>query len=252
VNARDAMPRGGRFTIETCSAEPVARGVQGAGGSGHIVVTVSDTGQGMDEATRQHVFEPFFTTKGVGKGTGLGLPMVRGLMEQSGGQLILKSRKGEGTIAELWLPVAKQDQETLDPDRQAIEQTKKEMRPLVVLAVDDDGLVLMNLVAMLEDMGHTVLAANSGKEALEILRRDKTVELVITDHAMPHMTGIQLAEAIRAERPNLKIILATGYAELPADATPSVPKLAKPFFEGDLAKAIDNAIPAEEAVSRVH
>jgi CheY-like chemotaxis protein len=110
----------------------------------------------------------------------------------------------------------------------------------------------MNLAAMLEDMGHTALSANSGKEALDILRREKVVDLVITDQAMPHMTGVQLAEAIHAEWPNLTIILATGYAELPAGAEHSVPKLTKPFFEADLAKAIADALPMEEATSRVH
>jgi len=249
VNARDAMPGGGTIAIAG-REESVTSSRNHLRDGRYVCLSVTDTGEGMDEATLSRATEPFFTTKGVGKGTGLGLPMVRGLMEQSGGQVVLKSRKGAGTTVELWLPVAKRDTVL---DHQASAQTPvKAMRPLVVLAVDDDGLILLNLTSMLEDMGHTVLAANSGKEALGILRGEKTVDLVITDQGMPNMTGLQLAEAIHAEWPNLKIILATGYAELPADAARSARKLAKPFFEGDLAKAIDDAIQNEEAMSCVH
>jgi CheY-like chemotaxis protein len=116
------------------------------------------------------------------------------------------------------------------------------IRPLVVLAVDDDSLVLMNTTTMLEDLGHAVFEATSGKQALEILRREKTVDLVITDQAMPRMTGAQLAEAIRPEWPNLPIIVATGYAELPPGPDAGLSKLAKPFRQEDLAQAIANAI----------
>jgi CheY-like chemotaxis protein len=112
---------------------------------------------------------------------------------------------------------------------------------LVVLAVDDDALVLINTVAMLEDLGHRVFPATSAKEALAMLRRE-TVDLVITDYAMPQMTGLQLAEAVRADRADLPVILATGYAELPADATPVLPRLSKPFFQRDLAAAIRQVV----------
>lgn len=108
----------------------------------------------------------------------------------------------------------------------------------MVLAVDDDGLVLMNTVVMLEDLGHTVFEASSGRQALDILRREKAIDLVITDHAMPQMTGVQLAVAIKAERPNLPIILATGYAELPPGSEANLPKLAKPFRQQELSQAV--------------
>jgi CheY-like chemotaxis protein len=114
------------------------------------------------------------------------------------------------------------------------------IRPLVVVAVDDDSLVLMNTASMLEDLGHKVFEASSGREALDILRREKTIDLVISDQAMPYMTGLQLAEAIKIEWPRLPIILATGYSELPSGA--DLPKLAKPFLQHDLAKAIAGVV----------
>jgi PAS domain S-box-containing protein len=239
MNARDAMPDGGTITIaareETVAAGEGGRLVPGR----YICLSVSDTGEGMDEATLKRAAEPFFTTKGVGKGTGLGLSMVHGLAAQSGGQLVLRSRPGEGTTAELWLPVAVRAAVSVraPPDAAGSASTT---RPLVVLAVDDDRLVLMNTVAMLEDMGHTVLEATSGQQALDLLRQHATLDLLITDQAMPQMTGLQLAETVLAERPDLPIILATGYAEVPRDV--SLPKLAKPFFQEDLARAISQAV----------
>ena len=198
----------------------------------------------MDAATLAKATEPFFTTKGVGKGTGLGRSMVHGMAEQSGGRLVLKSREAEGTTAELWLPVA-DSQAAAQPERRAQRQDYgSASRPLAVLAVDDDALVLMNTSAMLEDLGHTVFEAKSGKEALNILRREGEVDLVITDQAMPHMTGTELAEAIRAEWPSLPIIMATGYAELPPGAASDLPRLAKPFSQEEIARAVEAAIRA--------
>jgi CheY-like chemotaxis protein len=193
--------------------------------------------------------EPFFTTKGIGKGTGLGLSMVHGMSEQSGGRLILKSRKGEGTTAEIWLPVAIRQAETSVQSQQApTDASVDESRSLVVLAVDDDALVLMNTIAMLEDLGHRVFEAGSGKEALDVFRREKDIDIVITDQAMPLMTGTQLADAIRAERRDLPIILATGFAELPPEAGRDLLKLDKPFRQEELAQAIAAAVRREAAV----
>jgi len=238
VNARDAMPDGGRIVI--AAREESASGPAAGLASGrYICLSVSDTGEGMDEATLAHATEPFFTTKGVGKGTGLGLSMIHGMAAQLGGQLVLKSRKGEGTTAELWLPAAAAEVETIDcdqpPDAPVVAAASK---PLVVLAVDDDVLVLMNTAAMLEDLGHKVLQAMSGKQALEILSREKHVDLAIVDQAMPQMTGTQLIEAIRAARADLPILLATGYAELPAGMGVGIPKLSKPFSQQHLAAAV--------------
>jgi PAS domain S-box-containing protein len=238
VNARDAMPKGGTIVI-TAREENVAGAANLAPGR-YVCLSVIDDGVGMDEATRRRALEPFFTTKGIGKGTGLGLSMVHGMIQQSGGKFVLKSSKGEGTTAELWLPVAadaEDFQEQADPKL----RNGKE-GPLVILAVDDDALVLLNTAAMLEDLGHTVLEASSGKSALDIIRREDNIDLVITDQAMPLMTGSDLAAAIRLEKPGLPIILATGFAELPPGADEALPKLAKPFLQEQLADAIARTV----------
>ncbi len=240
VNARDAMPDGGSIVIAAReeTVKPRSRSKLKAGR--YVRLSVKDTGEGMDKTTLRRAMEPFFTTKGVGRGTGLGLSMVHGMTEQSGGRFFLKSQKGEGTTAEIWLPVAKA---TLPAQGgRFINDGVTGTRPLVVLAVDDDGLVLMNTAVMLQDMGHTVLEATSGNQALEILRREPSVDLVITDHAMPRMTGAQLAAAIKAERPDLPIILATGYAELPPDVDAGLPKLGKPFRQQELMQAVTAVI----------
>ncbi|MBR0954137.1 MHYT domain-containing protein [Bradyrhizobium canariense] len=246
VNARDAMPDGGLITI-------AAREEQGEGGlstSGYVALSVSDTGCGMSDEILKHAQEPFFTTKGVGKGTGLGLSMVHGLAEQSGGRLVLKSRPGEGTTADIWLPIA---EETAVPDQRtaAPAPVARASRQLSVLVVDDDLLVLENTAAMLEDLGHIVVEARSGDEALALLRRTRTVDLVVTDYAMPGMTGLQLASAIAAERPETVILLSTGYADLPSDTRSSLPRLAKPFDQTALAKAIEAAMGEGEPTGSI-
>ena len=238
VNARDAMPKGGKIVI-TAREENVAGAANLAPGR-YVCLSVIDDGVGMDEATRRRALEPFFTTKGIGKGTGLGLSMVHGMIQQSGGSFVLKSSKGEGTTAELWLPVAANADDF--QERADAKLLNGKEGPLVILAVDDDALVLLNTAAMLEDLGHTVLEASSGKSALEILRREGNIDLVITDQAMPHMTGSDLAAAIRLERPGLPIILATGFAELPPGADEALPKLSKPFLQQQLADAIAKTV----------
>ena len=240
VNARDAMPDGGSIVIAAReeTVKPRSRSKLKAGR--YVRLSVKDTGEGMDKATLRRAMEPFFTTKGVGRGTGLGLSMVHGMTEQSGGRFFLKSQKGEGTTAEIWLPAAKATRPA--QGGRFIKDGVTGTRPLVVLAVDDDGLVLMNTAVMLQDMGHTVFEATSGNQALEILRREPSVDLVITDHAMPRMTGAQLAAAIKAERPELPVILATGYAELPPDVDARLPKLGKPFRQQELMQAVTAAI----------
>lgn len=240
VNARDAMPGGGSIVIAAREEAVKARSRIKLKAGRYVCLSVKDTGEGMDRATLTRAMEPFFTTKGIGRGTGLGLSMVHGMTEQSGGRFFLKSQKGEGTTAEIWLPVAKGTRPA--QDERLIRDGAPRARPLVVLAVDDDGLVLMNTTVMLQDMGHTVFEATSGNQALDILRREKSVDLVITDHAMPRMTGVQLAAAIKAERPGLPIILATGYAELPPGVDAELPKLGKPFRQQELMQAVAAAI----------
>jgi CheY-like chemotaxis protein/two-component sensor histidine kinase len=234
VNARDAMPDGGQIVIaaDEETIEPTNKFALPPGR--YICLSVQDNGTGMDAETLRRATEPFFTTKGPGKGTGLGLSMVYGLAEQCGGYFNLRSAEGTGTVAELWLPVAGPQLNMLAQDKRALEAVPSEQGSLVVLAVDDDALVLTNTIAMLEDLGHIGIAASSAKEALEILRSREGINLVITDQAMPHTTGLQLIGDIRKEWPSMPVILATGYAEMEPGTIVGLPRLAKPFTEAQL------------------
>ena len=239
VNARDAMPKGGAIVIGARERE--VPGEPGLKPGRYVCVTVTDTGTGMDETTLRRATEPFFTTKGIGKGTGLGLPMVHGMAQQSGGKLVLKSQPGRGTIAELYLTVASAAAGAAG-DEFARRTATSPARKLAILTVDDDPLVALNTSSLLEELGHTVYSVSSGTRALEILRREKGIDLLITDQAMPGMTGSELVSKVRAEKPELPAILATGYAELPPGEGRGIPRLAKPFRQQDLADAIAEAI----------
>lgn len=241
VNSRDAMPNGGVITI-TAREDVAPPGKARPAPERYVCLSLQDQGEGMDEETLARATEPFYTTKGVGKGTGLGLSMVEGLAAQSGGWLELKSAKGQGTTAELWLPVAPAASEA--PAPAPAPPSCLPAAPtgqLTVLAVDDDALVLMNTVAMLQELGHTVQEAPSGKEALAMLARDGSIDLLVTDQAMPQMTGAQLIEAARLVKPGLPAILATGYADLSTPLPPDVPRLAKPFDLEALSRTIVSA-----------
>ena len=238
VNARDAMPDGGRLEIDLRQLDG---GQSGLGLSGSFLrLAVRDTGIGMDEKTLKSAIEPFFSTKELGKGTGLGLSMVHGLAVQLGGALQLKSRVGEGTTAELWLPVA------ISPVKEVsavpFEQTQTPPPSSVILVVDDDALINMSTVDMVQDLGHTVLEAYSGKEALQILGSGQRVDALITDYAMPGMTGVELADRARELHPGLPILLATGYADLPSGTTTDLPRLAKPYQQTELATQISRLL----------
>ncbi|WID95036.1 PAS domain S-box protein [Bosea vestrisii] len=241
-NARDAMPEGGVLRIGG-SNERVSGGHRiGLPEGDYVRISVADTGTGMDVKTLAQATEPFFTTKGVGKGTGLGLSMVHGMAEQLGGRLQLDSILGQGTTVEIWLPsstgaTAVDAALALAPAAAFDTAT----RPLTVLAVDDDALVLMNTTALLEDLGHKVIEASSGREALSVLESNE-IDLLITDHAMPQMTGAQLITVVGERWPALPVILATGYADLPAGAGAGVLRLSKPFWQADLEKAVSGAM----------
>ena len=241
INARDAMPRGGAITL-TAGRARVGPGVPDLAPGDYVRLVVTDQGEGMSAEILARATEPFFTTKGVGKGTGLGLAMIHGLTNQSGGTLRLKSSVGVGTEVELWLPVAASGRAkaTVDP----LATAGAPARSLTILAVDDDELVLFNTAAMLEDLGHTVIQASSGEAALRALAEAETVDLVITDHAMPRMTGAQLARRIAAERSGLPIVLATGYAELPSGEGAGLARLPKPFGQTQLADTIERVLKA--------
>lgn len=236
VNARDAMPGGGSITI---AAHAVSADEPSPGR--YVCLSVTDTGDGMDPETLARATEPFFTTKGVGKGTGLGLSMVHGLMEQSHGRMVLASRKGVGTTIELWMPVAGAGAAS-SPSTDAVTVTAADISPrrLRIMAVDDDGLVLLNTITMLEELGHAAAGATTAEEALDALRRE-AADLVITDHAMPRTTGAELAGRIAREWPGIPVILATGYAELPDGVGVDLPRLPKPFSLEELDAAIRSA-----------
>jgi PAS domain S-box-containing protein len=237
VNARDAMPLGGRLAIaarcRTVAEEGPARLLPGR----FLCLTVTDTGTGMDAETLKRATEPFFTTKGVGKGTGLGLSMVHGLAAQSGGAMVIDSRPSGGTTVELWLPVADESQ-VVGIAPQDLPAPPLGMAPLLparVLVVDDDPLICTGTADMLADLGHSVIEAASGARALEALDAGLQVDLVITDHAMPGMTGLELATRIRKIWPMLPVLLATGYADLPDDEVSDLPRLSKPYRQEELA-----------------
>jgi len=243
VNARDAMPYGGTITVRAARLQE-PDGLSGTTGAGFLRLAVSDTGEGMDEETLERAATPFFTTKGVGKGTGLGLSMVQGLVEQSGGKLLIESRKGEGTTISLLLPLAQNADLPPPPAETASEQPLPSLpASLRILAVDDDALVLMNTTLMLEDLGHQVVEAYNGGEALEFLESGEHFDLVLTDHSMPKMTGAELAARIQERWPHLPVILATGYAELPSGEGGRLPKLSKPFSQSQLAEVLAHTLP---------
>jgi PAS domain S-box-containing protein len=236
VNARDAMPNGGALMIAAKARTVAAGDIADLKPGRYICLSVTDEGEGMDAETLEKATAPFFTTKGIGKGTGLGLSMVAGVMGQSGGKLVLESAIGKGTTAVLWLPQAEEGDMPADLAGEAADMVA--VRPLRILAVDDDPLVLMNTVLMLEDLGHIPVEATSGEDALRILKSDPEIGLVITDHAMPRMSGSQLAAKIHEQQPDMRIVLATGYAELPEGSDRSLPRLAKPFSQDELASII--------------
>ncbi|WP_414476267.1 response regulator [Microvirga sp. M2] len=248
VNARDAMPASGTITISAHQEDVTEGNGHGLQAGTYVCVVVSDTGMGMGAATLARAVEPFFTTKGVGKGTGLGLSMIHGLAVQSGGTLTLKSEVGKGTTAEIWLPQGEAVTGASANDVQA----RPEHRACTVLLVEDDPLVMTATTAMLEDLGHTVLEAPSAEAALSILREDPSIDLVVTDHAMPGMTGLELAERIRVEWPTMPILLASGHAEVPQRTGLGLPRLVKPFRRDELEHAIASLVtPACEPVNVV-
>ncbi|WP_258187754.1 ATP-binding protein [Trinickia symbiotica] len=241
VNARDAMPDGGAVSIAV-DAVHSSKCADLEGGD-YVRLTVSDTGHGMDPKTLSRATEPFFTTKEVGKGTGLGLSMIHGLALQLNGALRLSSAAGRGTQAELWLPVTSQALSvpaTAEAESPGIEPAATARA--TILLVDDDALISTSTAYLLEDMGHEVIEVNSGADALSVLEQGRNVDLMITDYAMPKMTGAQLARAARELRPGLPILIATGYADLPQGMSMDIPRLRKPYQQKQLVAEIAKAL----------
>ncbi|MGG5891099.1 response regulator [Falsiroseomonas sp. HC035] len=251
VNARDAMPLGGQLAISarclTVAGESMGELMPGR----YLCLSVSDSGNGMDAETLKRATEPFFTTKGVGKGTGLGLSMVHGLAAQSGGRMVINSVPERGTTVELWLPVAEGVQ-AIEEVSLKVPTSAHDVAPLLparVLVVDDDPLICAGTADMLIDLGHSVTEACSGSRAMELLNADLQVDLVITDHAMPGMTGLELAHEIKTIRPGLPVLLATGYADLPDEATLDLPRLSKPYSQEQLSALISRILRPQTATN---
>lgn len=244
VNARDAMPAGGPILI-SASCEMTKQGMAASLPAGsYVKLVVKDKGMGMDAETLRRATEPFFTTKGVGKGTGLGLPMVHGMAQQIGGTFELLSEIGEGARAVLWLPVAEEAPAAVADSAPAKEGPRHTAR-LSILAVDDDALVLINTAALLEDLGHEVIEADSGAEALKAFQDRDDIDLVVTDQAMPNMTGVDLIAAIDGIRPGTPVIIASGYGEGVETPGRDTVRLSKPFNQVHLAEAIARAMEME-------
>lgn len=248
VNARDAMGEHGRITIAAEEKAVIAGSRLGLKPGRYVRLSVHDTGSGMDAETLARAAEPFFTTKGIGRGTGLGLSMVHGLAEQSGGRLYLHSRLGQGTTADVWFPVADDLSPSAPP---VVRETMPTAagRLLTVLVVDDDPLVLSSTIAFLEDLGHRALEADSASTALAILDQGQEVDVLLTDQAMPGTTGSQLAKVIKARWPGLPIVMATGFSELADGEHVFDARLSKPFSQDELA-AVLASVGGSPAVGR--
>ena len=232
VNARDAMPVGGEFILSARLAEQKKKQVDGMKPGRYVVVKVADTGTGMDAETRRRAIEPFFSTKGVGRGTGLGLSMAHGLALQLGGGLKIESEPGQGTAVSLWLPVSERHA-VASPDRAPAHNGFSG----TALLVDDEDVVRASTADMLADLGFKVLEARSGTEAIDQLRLAAHVDIIVTDHIMPNMTGVELAQEVALINPTLPVLIVSGYSDAVGLAA-GLPRLGKPFRQADLAAAL--------------
>lgn len=240
VNARDAMPEGGTLILSATRESVRTRHPAGIKPGDYVCLQVVDTGSGMDEATLGRATEPFFSTKGIGKGTGLGLSMVHGLAAQLGGGLSIESAPGAGTTIGLWLPISLSATHRSDASTDA---------PAAIgalglaLLIDDEELVRMSTADMLVDLGYEVIEAPSAESALRLLEDGLAPQVVVTDHLMPGMSGAHLARVLREDRPELPVLIVSGYAE--ADGIDSViSRLTKPFRSAELAASLAALTPA--------
>ncbi|PIB89910.1 hybrid sensor histidine kinase/response regulator [Caulobacter sp. FWC2] len=233
VNGRDAMPEGGVLTIhvglETFHHQHGSELRPGR----YLQLCVHDTGVGMDEATRVKATEPFFSTKGIGRGTGLGLSMVHGLAAQLGGALSLESAPGEGTTVKIWLPLSGADPTALA----SAAESAPGPHSGTVLLVDDETLVRSSTADMLADLGYRVVEAESAAQALRKLDEEIEIQILVTDHLMPEMTGAELVVAARRRHPGLHCLIVSGYAEESGISADFV-RLTKPFRQAELAEKL--------------
>jgi len=249
INARDAMPQGGRVTVRTESVEvdahdppPHAELVPGR----YAVLRVQDEGTGMSTEVQARAFDPFFTTKGAGRGTGLGLSTVYGIVKQSGGAIAIESVQDQGTTITVYLPFA----DELPEDEREVLVPRREHRPATILVTEDEPFVLELACRTLRKAGHEVLRARDGHEALAAMREHgDRIDLVVTDIVMPHLGGQELAELLREQRPNLRILFMSGYAreivELPPDEDGRTSFLHKPFSTADLTEQVGRLLQGD-------
>ena len=243
INARDAMADSGRLTLGTRNVvidQPAQRAEDPSPGE-YVMLSVADTGSGMSEAVLSKAFEPFFTTKEVGKGSGLGLAQVFGFAKQSGGGARIESREGVGTTVKVFLPrtsAPRQPEPASAPSSGSAESNSQHC----ILLVDDDHSVREVTVQMLEDLGFTVIAADSGDDALQLLTQGAEVDLLLADFAMPGMNGGELARAVRVRHPELPVVFVTGYAELCELGLEGYSIIQKPFREEQLANKLQLAL----------
>jgi CheY-like chemotaxis protein len=239
VNARDAMPAGGDLTIMAKRQTLHQPHPSGISPGEYVLLCVIDTGTGMDEGTLRRAIEPFFSTKGVGKGTGLGLSMVHGLAAQLGGGLTIESAPADGTKVELWLPIS---DGPAGAEEASATLTTRQVGRGVALLVDDEELVRMSTADMLTDLGFEVVEASSAEDALRRIEAGTFPDLLVTDHLMPGMNGVELAREARAIRPELPVLVVSGYAEVEGIA-PELARLTKPFRKAELAVSIAGVLP---------
>lgn len=247
VNSRDAMPRGGRLVIETGVFdfdEAFAREHATMKPGRYLMLAVSDNGTGMDEATRMRIFEPFFTTKELGKGTGLGLATVYGIVKQSGGDIWVYSEPGRGTTFKIYFPSAEQKLE-------AVQERKAELLParrqgITILLAEDDQIMRRVTKKMLEEHGYKVIEADGGQSALHVIRADHTrIDLLLTDVVMKGMSGPELVLQLMDSHPEMKVVYMSGYTgELIANqgVDSGIRLLEKPFTRASLLQVIDAAL----------
>lgn len=242
VNARDAMPEGGEITIRTGNVT----GEDAGGRERAVAVTVEDSGRGIAPDQLEHVFEPFFTTKTVGKGTGLGLSQVYGFAAQSGGEARIGSEVGKGTKLTLLLPASDKPLPVAPEVRQEV--TAKEQAGRILLVEDNEAVG--NLAeSLLGELGHEVIRARSGPEALRLADNGAQFDIVFSDVVMPGMTGLELADKLKKRRPLLPIILTTGYSEgIVAAGARGFPLVRKPYRMETLAGAVDEALASHRAL----
>jgi PAS domain S-box-containing protein len=248
VNARDAMPEGGRLTIETANAhldEAYVAALPEVTPGQYVLICVSDTGAGMDDATVAKAFEPFYTTKPVGRGTGLGLSQVYGFVKQSGGHVKIYSELGQGTTVKIYLPRLMSAEEAGEADEELLEPEGSGEETILVVEDDDD--VRTYSVEILRELGYRVIEAHDGASALRLLERQSRVDLLFTDVVLPGgMTGAQVAAQAREVRPDLKVLFTTGYARNAiihhGRLDKGVRLVTKPFSSAELAGKIRDAL----------